>query len=78
MWPLPNDAFSHLRSAGTFSRFLAHYVRERHTISLPDAIEKTTYLTTAATGTSGASTDFASAHPEDRAIAPSSRHFWMS
>ena len=43
-WPLPDDAFSHPRSAGTFSRFLAVYVRERHALSLSDAIAKTTYL----------------------------------
>lgn len=33
-WPLPEDAFSHPRSAGTFARFLAEYVRERKLISL--------------------------------------------
>ena len=29
VWPLPADAFSHPRSAGTFTRFLRDYVRER-------------------------------------------------
>jgi N-acyl-D-glutamate deacylase len=43
-WPLPKDAFSHPRSAGTFTRFLAQYVRERHAIGLSDAIAKTAYL----------------------------------
>lgn len=43
-WPLPDDAFSHPRSAGTFTRFLAHYVRDRELISWPDAIAKTSYL----------------------------------
>ena len=43
-WPLPGDAFSHPRSAGTFTRFLADYVRERKLISWPDAIAKTSYL----------------------------------
>lgn len=43
-WPLPEDAFAHPRSAGTFTRFLAQYVRERKLISWPDAISKTSYL----------------------------------
>ena len=43
-WPMPADAFAHPRSAGTFSRFLAKYVRERNAISLSDAIAKTAYL----------------------------------
>lgn len=43
-WPIPEDAFSHPRSAGTFTRFLAQYVRERRLISLSDAIAKTSYL----------------------------------
>jgi N-acyl-D-glutamate deacylase len=41
-WPLPESAKSHPRSAGTFSRFLRIYVREREVISLPDAIAKLT------------------------------------
>jgi N-acyl-D-glutamate deacylase len=44
LWPLPDDAFAHPRSAGTFTRFLAQYVRERRVISLSDAIAKTAYL----------------------------------
>jgi N-acyl-D-glutamate deacylase len=43
-WPLPGDAFAHPRSAGTFTRFLAQYVRERKLISWSDAIAKTSYL----------------------------------
>jgi N-acyl-D-glutamate deacylase len=43
-WPLPADAFSHPRSAGTFTRFLAQYVRDRRLLSWPDAIAKTSYL----------------------------------
>jgi N-acyl-D-glutamate deacylase len=44
VWPPPNEAFSHPRSAGTFTRFLAQYVRERKLISWSDAIAKTSYL----------------------------------
>jgi N-acyl-D-glutamate deacylase len=44
VWPLPNEAFSHPRSAGTFTRFLAQYVREGKLISWSDAIAKTSYL----------------------------------
>jgi N-acyl-D-glutamate deacylase len=44
VWPLPDDAFSHPRSAGTFTRLLAQYVRDRKLISWPDAIAKTSYL----------------------------------
>jgi N-acyl-D-glutamate deacylase len=43
-WPMPDDAFAHPRSAGTFTRFLAQYVRDRKLISWPDAIAKTSYL----------------------------------
>ena len=44
VWPLTDDAFSHPRSAGTFTRFLGQYVRDRKLITLPDAIAKTSYL----------------------------------
>ena len=44
VWPLPVDAKSHPRSAGTFSRFLREYVRERQTISLLEAIRKLTLI----------------------------------
>ena len=43
-WPTSTDAFAHPRSAGTFARFLAKYVRERNAFSLSDAIAKTAYL----------------------------------
>ena len=43
-WPIPVDAFSHPRSAGTFTRFLSQYVRDRKLISWSDAIAKTSYL----------------------------------
>tara|TARA_R100000501_G_scaffold17919_1_gene34895 strand:- start:128016 stop:129701 length:1686 start_codon:yes stop_codon:yes gene_type:complete len=43
-WPLPANAFSHPRSAGTFSRFLREYVRERRLISLPDALRRITLV----------------------------------
>ncbi len=39
-WPLPEDATSHPRSAGTFTRFLRHWVRERQAIPLLDGIAK--------------------------------------
>jgi N-acyl-D-glutamate deacylase len=41
VWPLPEDAFAHPRSAGCFSRFLGTWVRERKTISLIEALRKT-------------------------------------
>lgn len=43
-WPLPDDATAHPRSAGCFTRFLRHWVRERQAISLIDAIEKCTLI----------------------------------
>ena len=33
-WPLPDDAISHLRSSGTFTRFLRHWVREQEAMTL--------------------------------------------
>jgi cytosine/adenosine deaminase-related metal-dependent hydrolase len=39
-WPLPDDATSHPRSAGTFTRVLRQWVRERQTISLLEGIRK--------------------------------------
>jgi len=44
VWPLPPNAWSHPRSAGTFSRFLRQYVRERHAISLLEGIRKLTLI----------------------------------
>lgn len=43
-WPIPDDAYSHPRSAGTFTRFLSQYVRDRKLLSWSDAIAKTSYL----------------------------------
>lgn len=41
-WPLPKDLSSHPRSAGTFSKFLGEYHRERGKIGLIEAIDKCT------------------------------------
>ena len=43
-WPLPADATSHPRSAGCFTRFLRHWVRERQAVSLLDGIAKCTSI----------------------------------
>jgi N-acyl-D-glutamate deacylase len=43
-WPLPPDAASNPRSAGTFCRFLRVYVRERQLLSWIDAIRKMTIV----------------------------------
>ncbi len=43
-WPLPADATSHPRSAGCFTRFLRHWVRERNAIPLVDALAKCTQI----------------------------------
>jgi cytosine/adenosine deaminase-related metal-dependent hydrolase len=39
-WPLPEDATSHPRSAGCFTRFIREWVRERQTVSLLEGIRK--------------------------------------
>ena len=39
-WPLPDNVFSHPRSAGTFAKVLRSYVRERGLLSLNEAIRK--------------------------------------
>ncbi|WP_299820365.1 amidohydrolase family protein [uncultured Roseibium sp.] len=39
-WPLPDNVFSHPRSAGTFAKILRSYVRERGLMSLSEAIRK--------------------------------------
>lgn len=44
IWPLPATAKSHPRSAGTFTRFLAIYLRDRQKISLVEAIRKLTLI----------------------------------
>ena len=43
-WPLPAKAWSHPRSAGSFSRFIRQYVRETKQLTLLEAIAKTSYL----------------------------------
>ncbi len=44
VWPLPDDAFAHPRSAGTFSRFLRDYVRERHKVDLREGLRRMTLI----------------------------------
>ena len=44
VWPLPADAFSHPRSAGTFTRFLRDYVRERKKETLLDGLRRMTLI----------------------------------
>jgi len=39
-WPISANAFAHPRSAGTFTRFLSHWVKERQALSLSEAIAK--------------------------------------
>ena len=39
-WPLPEKAFSHPRSNGTFAKILRSYVRERGVMTLNEAIRK--------------------------------------
>ena len=39
-WPLPEDTTSHPRSAGCFTRFIRHWVRERQTVSLLEGVRK--------------------------------------
>ena len=39
-WPLPDNLFSHPRSAGTYAKVLRSYVRERGLLSLNEAIRK--------------------------------------
>lgn len=40
IWPLPENAFTHPRSCGTYSKFIKVYVRERNRISLIEAVRK--------------------------------------
>src|SRR5690606_10484604 len=42
VWPLPADAFAHPRSAGTFTRFLRDYVRERKKVDLREGVRRLT------------------------------------
>jgi len=39
-WPLPDGAVSHPRSAGTYTKFLKEWVRERQVCSLSDGLRK--------------------------------------
>ena len=39
-WPLPDGAFSHPRSSGSYAKMLRVYVRERGVLSLSDAVSK--------------------------------------
>jgi N-acyl-D-glutamate deacylase len=39
-WPLPQEAFSHPRSNGTFVKVLRSYVRERELMTLTEAVRK--------------------------------------
>jgi N-acyl-D-glutamate deacylase len=43
-WPLPDDATSHPRSAGCFTRFIREWVRERRKVSLIEGIRKCTLI----------------------------------
>jgi len=43
IWPLPENALSHPRAAGTYSKFINTFVKERSQISLLDAIERMSY-----------------------------------
>lgn len=43
-WPLPDGTSSHPRSAGTFTRFLRQWVRERQAIGLVEGIAKCTLI----------------------------------
>ncbi len=43
-WPLPDDAVSHPRSSGTFTRFLREWVRERRAVSLMEGLRKCTLI----------------------------------
>jgi N-acyl-D-aspartate/D-glutamate deacylase len=45
-WPLPDDATSHPRSAGCFTRFIREWVRERRKISLLEGIRKCALIPT--------------------------------
>ena len=44
VWPLPDEAFAHPRSAGCYARFLGKWVREREVISLSDALAKASLI----------------------------------
>lgn len=43
-WPLPDGVVSHPRSAGTFTRFLSRWVRDRQTMPLIEGLAKCTLI----------------------------------
>lgn len=43
-WPLPEKVFSHPRSAGTYSKILREYVRERGLMTVSEAVRKMSLL----------------------------------
>lgn len=43
-WPLPEGAFSHPRSNGTFAKILRSYVRERGVMTMQEALRKMTLM----------------------------------
>ena len=45
-----SQGLPHPRNYGTFPRFLGHYVREKKTVTLPEAIRKMTYMPAAKLG----------------------------
>ncbi len=44
VWPLPAGAMAHPRSAGTFTRFLRDYVRERQRVDLREGLRRMTLI----------------------------------
>lgn len=44
VWPLPDYAFAHPRSAGTYTRLLSYWVREQKTLSLVEAVQKASLI----------------------------------
>ena len=44
MWPVPEDAFSNPRSAGTYGKFLREWVREDQLLDWPEAIAKVSLI----------------------------------
>lgn len=43
VWPIPENAWSHPRAAGTFARFLRQFVRESGSLSLLEAVERISF-----------------------------------
>jgi N-acyl-D-aspartate/D-glutamate deacylase len=43
-WPLPDGVFSHPRTAGTFSRFIATFVRDRQVLTPLEAVRRCTLV----------------------------------